>query len=117
MVWYPLFKVSSLDFEKDLQLLKKFMNSMEKKTHFENGYKFSKDAQFAMGWWFYEIYIKIEFIKKIVEVEHQLNPKVKTEFDILEMLQRFLKENGSKCKVTLHTKRSLFAKYWTWLLK
>lgn len=117
MVWYPIFKIASLDFENDLKLLKKFMSSMEKKIHFENGYKFSQEAQFAMGWWFYEIYVKIGFIKKVVEIEHELNPKVKTEVDIMEMLQKFLKKNDTKCKVTLHTKKSLFTKYWTWLLK
>lgn len=117
MTWFPIFKIASLDFEKDIQLLKKFMNSLEKKVHFENGYKFSSEAQFAMGWWFYEIYVKIGFIKNVMEVEHASNPNIKDELDLATLVQRFLKQNGSKGRITLHTNRSIFAKYWTWLLR
>ena len=117
MTWVPIFSVSSLDFDNDLKILRSVMDSYQQKTHFENGYKFSTDAQLAMGWWFYEIYVKIEFFKSLVKMEHQLNPKIKDERDIVAFLQSHLKKNGSKAKIKLVSKPSIFTKYWTWLLK
>ena len=93
------------------------MDSFQKKTRFENGYKFSPDAKLAMGWWFYEISVKIEFFKNLVKMEHQLNPKIKDERDIVVLIQNQLKKRDSKARVKLVSKPSLFTKYWTWLLK
>ena len=117
VTWIPLFKISSKDFEEDLAILKKVMNSFESKVHIKNGYKFSPEAQFAMGWWFYEIFVKAEFIKKIVQFEHNCNPMVKDERDIMNMIQKQLKQNGTNAKIKNISNSSLFQKYWTWLLK
>ena len=117
MTWVPVFKVSSLDFDYDLSVLKKIMNSFEKKVHLDNAYKFSANADFAMGWWFYEIFVKMEFFKRLVQMEHNANPKIKDERDILIIIQKQLKMNGSKARIKLESKPSLFRKYWTWLLR
>ncbi len=117
MTWVPIFKVASTDFDNDLSILKKIMDSFEKKIHFDNGYKFSPKADFAMGWWFYTIFVKIEFFKKLVQMEHYYNPKIKDERDILKIIQKQLKLKGSKGKIKLDSKPSLFQKYWTWLLR
>ena len=93
------------------------MNSFEIKVHIKNGYKFSSDAKLAMGWWFYEIFVKIEFFKKLVKMEHQINPKIKDERDVVELIQNQVKKSGSKARVKLVSKPSIFTKYWTWLLK
>ena len=117
MTWVPIFSVSSLDFEGDLAILRKVMDSFEQKIRFENGYKFSSDAQLAMGWWFYEIFVKIEFFKNLVKIEHQMNHKIKDERDIARLIQNQLKTNGSKARIKMVSKPSIFTKYWTWLLK
>ena len=117
MTWVPIFSVSSLDFEGDLVILRKIMDSFEQKIKFENGYKFSPDAKLAMGWWFYEIFVKIEFFKNLVKMEHQLNPKIKDERDVVSLIQNQVKGTGSKARVKLVSKPSIFTKYWTWLLK
>ena len=117
MTWIPIFSVSSLDFEGDLDLLKNIMDSFEHKIQFKNGYKFSPDAKLAMGWWFYEIFVKIEFFKNLVRMEHQINPKIKDERDIVLIIQNQLKKNNSKARIKIVSKPSIFTKYWTWLLK
>lgn len=117
MTWIPLFKISSKDFDKDLAVLKKIMNSFELKVHIKNGYKFSTEAQFAMGWWFYDIFVKAEFIKKLVQHEHNYNPKIKDEGDIMNIIQKQLKQNGTNTKIKNISDPSLFQRYWTWLLK
>lgn len=117
MTWIPIFNVSSKDFEKDLTILRKIMNSFELKVHIKNGYKFSSEAQFAMGWWFYEIFVKAEFIKKIVQFEHNYNTKIKDELDIMNVIQIQLKQKGSKAKIKNISDPFLFRKYWIWLLK
>ena len=117
MTWIPIFNISSKDFEKDLIILKKIMNSFELKVHIKKGYKFSPEAQFAMGWWFYEIFVTMEFIEKLVQFEHIHNPKIKYEGDIMNLIQKQLKQNGSNAKIKNISDSSLFRKYWTWLLK
>lgn len=117
MTWVPIFKVASLDVDNDISVLKGIMDSFEKKIHFTNGYKFSPEAEFAMGWWFYEIFVKIDFFKKLVQIEHYANPKIKDERDIMNLIQIQLKKNGSKAKLKLVAERSIFQRYWTWLLK
>ena len=93
------------------------MNSFEVQVHVKNGYKFSSEAQFAMGWWFYEIFVKVEFIKKLVQFEHNYNSKIKDERDIMNVIQKQLKQNGSNAEIKYISDTSLFQKYWTWLLK
>ena len=65
MTWAPIFYVSSQDFEGDIKSLKTVFSQFEKQIHQKDGYRFSPDAEFAMGWYFYTIYVKIGFIKKI----------------------------------------------------
>ena len=93
------------------------MDSFAQKIRFENGYKFSPDAKLAMGWWFYEIFVKVEFFKNLVKTEHRINPKIKDERDIVVLIQNQLKKNDSKARIKIVSKPSVFRKYWTWLLK
>jgi len=117
MTWVPLFSVSSQDFDDDLALLKKLFQLFETKSKFSNGYKFSSEAQFAMGWWFYDIYVKVGFIKRLVEVEHLSNNRVKDEKEILKIIQDEFKYNNSKARVKFHGQKPFMARYWSWLMK
>lgn len=117
MSWIPIFSISSLNFEEDLEILKKIFNGSEKKMQSQKGYKFSDEAQFAMGWWFYDVYLQEEFIKKIVEVKHMENNKIKDERGILELIQKEFKKNKSKARIKFHGKKPFLARYWSWLMK
>jgi len=50
VTWISIFEITSKDFEKDLKLLKDIFELFEKQIHFKDGYKFSSEAQFGMGW-------------------------------------------------------------------
>ena len=117
MTWIPLFEISSRDFDDDIGLLKTIFTSFENKIHYDDGFKFSEEAQFAMGWWFYSIYVKTGFIKKLVEFEHMANPKILDEHDILESVSEKLKDKKSKARVKFHGDKPFFARYWSWLMK
>ena len=102
MTWIPSFEISSKDFDDDIVNLKKIFHEFEKEIHFKDGYKFSDEAQFAMGWWFYTIFVKIGFIKELVNYYHNLNPKMKDEKEILKIVQAKLKSYKSTARVKFH---------------
>ena len=70
-----------------------------------------------MGWWFYTIYVKVGFIKQIVEFEHAKNPKIRDENGILSLVSKEIKKTGSHAQVTFHGDKPIFARYWSWLMK
>lgn len=117
MTWIPIFEFASKDFDKDLKLLRNIFGLFEKQIHFKEGYKFSSEAQFAMGWWFYIIYVKVGFIKEIVTYHHNLDPKVKDERVILKIIEDDLKVDKSTARVKFHGKKPIFARYWSWLMR
>ena len=117
MTWIPLFEIASKDFDGDILLIKKIFKSFEKKIHFEDGFKLSPEAQFAMGWWFYTVYVKAGFIKKIVEFEHMVNPKILDENVILRIVSKKIKQKESHARVKFHGDKPIFSRYWAWLLK
>ena len=41
-----------------------------------------------MGWWFYDVFVRVEFIKKLVEVARLANSSVKDERDIMKIIQK-----------------------------
>ena len=70
-----------------------------------------------MGWWFYTIYVKIGFIRGIVEHEHASDPGVRDERGILCMVQREMRRQKSKARVKFHADKPFFARYWAWLMR
>lgn len=117
MTWLPIFEIASKDFEEDVSTLKKIFGGFERQIHFKDGYKFSPEAQFAMGWWFYTIYVKIGFIKELVTYHHSLNPKAKDERAILKLVQEQLKQQKNTARVKFHGEKPIFARYWSWLMR
>jgi len=59
----PFLSIASREFEKDLNVLKLIMNQLEKRSHSEKAYRFSERAQMAAGWWFYGVYVTLDFCK------------------------------------------------------
>jgi len=117
MTWFPLYSISSQKFEEDLAILKKIFGAFDKKTHSLHGYKFSKEAKFVMGWWFYDIYVQKSFIQKLVEIEHIRNNKIKDERGIMKIIQNTLKARKSKARIKFHGEKPLYFGYWPWILR
>ena len=64
MTWAPIFYVSSQDFDGDIKSLKTVFSQFEKQIHQKDGYRFSPEAEFAMGWWFTQFISKLVLSKK-----------------------------------------------------
>ena len=117
MTWVPLFYVSSQDFDGDVKSLKTVFSQFEKQIHQNDGYRFSPEAEFAMGWCFYTIYVKIGFIKKLVEYNHIRDPKVKDEKAILKIVQNYLKMQKSKARIKFDRDKPTLGGYYHLLLR
>jgi hypothetical protein len=116
----PLLAVRSVDFEKDLKILKQIMGQLEARTHSENAFRFSERAEMAAGWWFYDILVSPEFLQKIFQL--LLPPgsprnKKSASIKIVDMLQDQLKKSGSSAWVKMHGDMPFAAPWWAWLMR
>lgn len=114
---YQFIQIASQNLDRDVSIIKELLTDFEKKIHFDDGFRLSSNAQFAMGWWFFSIQVKIEFIEKLVQFEHTMNSRAIDEGHILKKIEEKFKLEGSKARAKLDQGQSLFKKYWVWLLK
>ncbi|HLC24494.1 MAG TPA: hypothetical protein VJJ25_02565 [Nitrosopumilaceae archaeon] len=112
----PTFVVASLNFERDLTILKDVLNKLEMKTNYKDSHKFAEKGQKAAGWWFYEIYCKPDFMEKVAQLE-STNKKIDNERKILEIIQDTLKQNNSTARVRLYKDKPFLVHWWAWLMK
>ena len=111
----PLFSAATTDLDADIKIFKEILNELQLKTHTKNGYKFSPDAKMAAGWWFFEIYLEQEFVRKIIESD--LTNKKKKRDIVLNLISEQLKKRNSKAKVRFSDNYSFMRRYWSWLMK
>lgn len=111
----PLFSAATTDLDTDIQIFKEILNELQLKTHTKNGYKFSPDAKMAAGWWFFEIYLEQEFVRKIIESD--LTNKKKKRDIVLNLISDQLKKRNSKAKIRFYDNYSFMRRYWSWLMK
>ena len=97
--------------------MKTVFSQFEKQIHQNDGYGFNLEAEFAMGWWFYTIYVRIGFVKKLVEYNHTRDPKIKDEKAILKIIQNYFKTQKSKTRIKFHGEKPMLGGYWHWLLR
>ena len=111
----PLFSAATTDLDADIKIFKEILNELQLKTHTKNGYKFSPDAKMAAGWWFFEIYLEEEFVRKIIEID--LTNKKKKRDIVLNLISEQLKKRNSKAKIRFYDNYSFMRRYWSWLMK
>ena len=117
----PFFSVASIDFDKDLIILKKVLHQFEQRTHSENAYKFSQRATLAAGWWFYYVFFKRDFVQKIFQLLlppdflHK-NKKAAT-IKIVDTFQEQIKKNGSDARIKMYGDIPLATGWWSWLFR
>ena len=111
----PLFSAATTDLDADIKIFKEILNELQLKTHTKNGYKFSPDAKMAAGWWFFEIYLEQEFVRKIIE--SGLTNKKKKRDIVLNLISEQLKKRNSKAKIRFYDNYSFMRRYWSWLMK
>jgi len=113
----PTFVIASQDVDKDTPLLRRIFEELQKDANYQQGYTFSDMGTLAAGWWFYEIYLKPEFVEKVIQAKSVMGKKVKNEKDILEIIQVNLKQNGCGARIRLYKDKPLFVRWWKWILK
>ena len=111
----PLFSAATTDLDADIKIFKEILNELQLKTHTKNGYKFSPDAKMAACWWFFEIYLEQEFVRKIIESD-LINKKKKRDI-VLNLISEQLKKRNSKAKIRFYDNYSFMRRYWSWLMK
>jgi hypothetical protein len=117
----PFFSIASRDFDKDLIILKKVLHQFERRTHSENAYKFSERATLAVGWWFYDVFFKRDFIQRIFQLLlppnfSQINKKAAA-IKIVGTFQEQIKKNGSDARLRMFGDIPFAALWWSWLLR
>ena len=116
--WIPLFEVASRDLDSEAPLLRGVLDAVRRIARCPgDGYKLDSEAQFAMGWWFYTVYAREEFVRGAVEYLHAGDPKAKDERALLELVRGMLRDANCASTIKLHGKRPLFARYWSWLMR
>lgn len=118
MEWIPLYSVASKNLESDAPILRGIFEELQSLTGSPTaGYRFDDRAQFAMGWWFYTIHVKEQFVRDLVVRLRASDQRVKDEGAILEIIRERLKSKNSAATIKHRKGRSLFARYWTWLMR
>lgn len=114
----PMFSIVSNDFEKDLGVVKGLFAGLERMSHSDNAYRLSDRAEFAAGWWFYDVYVTEEFAKQLFALivpGAMRNPKRATS-ELVEALQAQLKKYGTDAKIKLHGSHPFAARWFAWLM-
>jgi hypothetical protein len=74
--------------------------------HSENAYKFSQRATLAAGWWFYDVFFKRYFVKRIFQItvptSFSLNNKKAAAIKIVDTFQYQIKKNGSDARIRMY---------------
>lgn len=119
MAWVRLFEVAARDLDSDAPVLRKVLDDAARIASCTGKpYRLDAEAHLAMGWWFFSVYVQEEFVRAAVERMHAEDPKAEDERALLGRIREGLSRHGSTAKVNLHQdKRSIFARYWTWLIR
>ena len=118
----PFLSIASREFEKDLDALKSVLSQLEKKTHFENTYRFSERAEMAAGWWFYDVFVTPEFLQRLIQIvlpyeEVSFRDKKSATIKLVDMFQAQLREKDSNARVKMHGDVPFAAPWWAWLMR
>ena len=118
MQWIRLFEVATRDLDADAPRIRRMLDELGGAAHCEKGgYRLDAEAQLAMGWWFFGVHVREDFVRDAVQYMHARDERARDERALLNHVQRGLKEQGSKATVKFHSKPSVFARYWTWLMR
>jgi hypothetical protein len=116
----PFLTIASVNFEKDLEIVKQILGQYEKRTHSEKAYIFSPRAEMAAGWWFYDVLVTRDFLQKIFQTilpDGFPNNKKSASIKIVDAFQDQLRKNGSEARVRMHGDMPFAAPWWSWLMR
>ena len=117
----PFFSIASRNFDQDLTILKKILHQFEQRTHSVNAYKFSQRAKLAAGWWFYDVFLKPQFVEKVFQVAlppgFSPHDKKAAAIRIVDIFQSQIKKNGSDARIKMYGDIPFATPWWSWLFR
>ena len=116
----PFLAVASNNFDKDLAIIRKVLNNLEKRVHSEEGYRLSTRAEMAAGWWFYDVFVTRGFLLSVFQTilpPNSYQNKGTAALKIIDMLQNQIKKYGSEAKINIHREIPFAGPWWAWLMR
>ena len=114
--YLPLASVATRKFE-DTGATKKVLAHLGDAIHMEDAFRMSAEAQFAMGWWFYTIDVSTTAMQSMLSQGMISGKGVAAADQIISRIQAGLDAAGCDARVRRASKPSIFARYWSWLMK
>lgn len=117
-----VFSVSSTKLEDDVKAIRSLMDDLATTVHSGNAgnhYVFSSDAVYAMGWYFYELSISRELVKKLLNIYGKEILAIKgrgIEQKFSNWLRTKLEQRNCDARVKPKSERE-FRGFWPWLLR
>lgn len=113
------FRVSSINLENDVKAILEFLNELESIVHMKNNFILDSNAIYGMGWYFYELSLDAELVRKLMnvygkEIAKSKGKKIDQKFT--NWLMKKLKERNCAAQLKLKSERE-FRGFWPWLLK
>lgn len=114
--------VSSTELEKDVKAIRSLMGDLGRTVHASNpgkNFVLGSEAVFAMGWYFYELSVSRELVRKLANMygKEILNIKGSNiEEKFCNWLMDRLRRHGCGAKIKLKSQKE-FRGLWPWLLK
>ena len=114
--YLPLASVATRKFE-DTGTTKKVLARLGDTIHMEDAFRMSAEAQFAMGWWFYTIDVSTTALQSMLSQKMISGNDTAAADQIISRIQAGLDAAGCDAQVRRASKPSIFARYWSWLMK
>ncbi|MFQ5941591.1 MAG: hypothetical protein ACE5KA_07845 [Nitrososphaerales archaeon] len=113
------FRVSSINLEHDVEVILGVLGDLESVVHKSNNFRLNNNAVYGMGWYFYELSMNTELVKKLLDVYgneiRKMNGR-KVEHKFTNWLMRKLRERNCNAQIKLKSEKE-FRGFWPWLLK
>ncbi len=102
-------RVSSINLEQDVKAILDLMNDLESVVHTNNKFMLDSNAVYGMGWYFYELSMNAELVKKLIDVYGKEVMKTKgknVERKFTNWFMKKLKERNCEAQIKLKSERS-----------
>jgi hypothetical protein len=113
------FRVSSINVEQDVKAILDLMHDLESVVHTNNKFVLDSNAIYGMGWYFYELSMNADLVKKLIDVYGKEIMRTKgknVENKFTNWLMKKLKERNCDALLKLKSEK-VFRGFWPWLLK
>jgi hypothetical protein len=75
----------------------------------------------AAGWWFYDIFFKLDFMQKVFQLALQpgfpSHDRKAAVMEIADMFQNQIKKNSSDIRIKMYGDIPFASPWWSWLFK